>query len=336
MAQALLALLFISSSKKQESGSTLLMLLLGGITIHLAAKFFIFNAINSTAVSFRMHTCVQFAYGPLLYLYALKCRDTNFSPTAKWYLFIPLIVAVTLYGCVFFGMWQLSGQATQILGFYNTVAFVPIVTSHIVYGLLTPKANPLVMKLKTGLVFLAVLEVGLHVSGNINPGWNIYSRSLIYLLLGSIPVFIVWDKTSQNIKAPAEVSDIPVLVTEARKPVIKTEAHEIVFDAIEKALHQKQLYKNEDLSLEMLCATTGLTRHQVSETLNVFAGKSFYQYINEYRIKEVLRRLDAPEKKTRLLTIAYDSGFKTKASFNQYFKKITGNTPSGYLKQKST
>jgi len=47
-------------------------------------------------------------------------------------------------------------------------------------------------------------------------------------------------------------------------------------------------------------------------------------------------RLDTNTKKnTRLLAIAYDCGFKTKASFNQYFKKITGLTPSGYIKEKA-
>jgi AraC-like DNA-binding protein len=122
---------------------------------------------------------------------------------------------------------------------------------------------------------------------------------------------------------------------EARRTAVATEIYEDVFNKLEELLQQKHLYKDEDLSLEKLCTEAGLNRHHVSETLNVFAKKSFYQYINEYRIKEVLRLLDENHKKARLLTIAYDSGFKTKASFNQYFKKITGITPTEYLKQKA-
>lgn len=334
--QAVLALLFIASLKKREAGDYLLLLLLGSVGLHLATKFFIFNAVDNSAVTFRMHTCVQFSYGPLLYLYAQKRKNQDFLPVRKWYLFIPLIIAITLYACVFFGMSRLPAQATLILGFYNQMAFVPIVASHISYGIFSPAPTRLAAQLKVCLVALGVLEIGLYVSGNINPEWNIYARCLIYILLGSMPVLMVWDRVRSSVysnKIQAEPKkEIP---SEERKPAVPAVMHKAIFEKLETLLHERQLYKDEDLSLEKLCTEAGLNRHHVSETLNVFAGKSFYQYINEYRIKEVLRQLDGNNKKVRLLTVAYDSGFKTKASFNQYFKKITGTTPSGYLKQKA-
>jgi len=40
----------------------------------------------------------------------------------------------------------------------------------------------------------------------------------------------------------------------------------------------------------------------------------------------------APEnKKLKLISIAYDAGFNSKASFNRIFKQMTGMTPSEYF-----
>ena len=334
--QAVLAVAFLANFKKKDTGDYLLIILLAGIAVHFATKFIIFNTLKNTAVIFRMHTCVQFGYGPLVYLHARKLQDPEFIPAKKWYLFIPLIIAVTLYACVFFGMSQLPAQATIILDFYNKTSFAPIVLSHIIYGSVTPAPQKIAARLKVCLVLLGFLEILLFICGNLNPDYNIYCRCAIYLLLAILPVIIIMNKISMystdNAAQNAILSSTP---KEARRTAVATEIYEDVFNKLEELLQQKHLYKDEDLSLEKLCTEAGLNRHHVSETLNVFAKKSFYQYINEYRIKEVLRLLDENNKKARLLTIAYDSGFKTKASFNQYFKKITGITPTEYLKQKA-
>ena len=343
-----LAIAFIILRMPKDRANYLLLLFLGCVGIHLAAKLYIFTTIDNPAVSFRMHTGIQLAYGPLLYLFARKKNVNGFMPSIMWYLFVPLIMVITLYICTSLAISHYPEQATSVLAFYNKVVFFPIVLSHIVFGVLAPVKNnlsdsdtKLLRGLKYILIALGIVEIALLVLGNMDANINPYIRSIIYILLGSMPVLVLWFGQpevivqAQIVSATIEEKSLPIS-TEDRKLMLDTDKHEAVFNQLEALLQEKQLYKDEDLSLEKLAVASGINRHHISETLNVFAHKSFYQYINEYRIKEVLLRLDTNTKKnTRLLAIAYDCGFKTKASFNQYFKKITGLTPSGYIKEKA-
>ena len=68
--------------------------------------------------------------------------------------------------------------------------------------------------------------------------------------------------------------------------------------------------------------------------LNTSLNQNFYDFINTYRVSEVKRRLDEGEAENfSILGIAEECGFNSKASFNRVFKKITGTTPTGYMKR---
>ena len=106
-----------------------------------------------------------------------------------------------------------------------------------------------------------------------------------------------------------------------------------IYNKIEDVIRCQNLYRDEEFSLEKLVNISGFNRHYLSEALNVYAKKKFYQYINDCRINEVIRILNNNrDDKINILSIAYESGFKNKASFNNYFKKTIGVTPSEYLK----
>lgn len=343
--QIALALAFIGFRMPKHQANYLLLIFTACIGIHLAAKLYIFTAVANPNVTFRMHTGIQLAYGPLLYLFSRKKNDPGFTPSGMWYLFIPLIMVITLYTCTSLAISAYPEQGASILKFYNSVVFFPIVLSHIVFGTLSKGKNDLpandihlIKGLKYILIALGVTEIGLLIFGNIDAAINPYIRSVIYMLLGAVPVLIFWfgqptPIMQQGIPGTAENDN--TANNGERKLLLDNEKHKEIFNQLEALLAEKQLYRDEELSLEKLAVASGINRHHISETLNVFAEKSFYQYINEYRIKEVLRYLDTTTKSTRLLTLAYDCGFKTKASFNQYFKKLTGTTPSAYQKERA-
>lgn len=98
-------------------------------------------------------------------------------------------------------------------------------------------------------------------------------------------------------------------------------------------LEQEKIYLNDTLSLLDLSRKLGISDKKLSELLNQHLNVSFYNFINEYRVAEVKRRLQSGDnEKYTLLGIAFESGFQSKASFNRVFKQKTGMSPSKYRK----
>ena len=96
----------------------------------------------------------------------------------------------------------------------------------------------------------------------------------------------------------------------------------------------EKLYLNNNLKLTNLAQSIDLSTHHLSQLLNEHLQKNYFDFVNEYRVKEAQKMLANPDfKQYTILSIAYDSGFKNKASFNTAFKKHTGLTPSQYKKQ---
>jgi len=92
-------------------------------------------------------------------------------------------------------------------------------------------------------------------------------------------------------------------------------------------------YQDSELSLDDLAGRLDTTPHKLSEVLNSELGQSFYDFVNAYRVREVQGRIaDGRSKHLTILSLAVDAGFSSKSTFNQVFKRHTGQTPSEYRK----
>jgi len=107
-------------------------------------------------------------------------------------------------------------------------------------------------------------------------------------------------------------------------------------DLIEKQIRtlmeDDKPWLDADFSLDMMSAATGVHRNHLSFVINSRFGCNFFNFVNGYRVDEVKRLMAAAGGPGNILTIAFDSGFNSKASFNSIFKKFTGVTPSLYRK----
>ncbi|MDT3401336.1 helix-turn-helix domain-containing protein [Mucilaginibacter terrae] len=101
-----------------------------------------------------------------------------------------------------------------------------------------------------------------------------------------------------------------------------------------KLMDQKKLFKDPELSLDTLATQLNVHPNSLSQVINTLQQKIFYDYINELRINEFKTNALLPEnQRFTLLSLAYEVGFNSKTSFNRNFKKITGLSPTAYLKQ---
>ena len=97
---------------------------------------------------------------------------------------------------------------------------------------------------------------------------------------------------------------------------------------LHEVMSTRKPYLEPKLSLSDLAAQLHTSPNNLSQVINQYEQKNFYDFINEYRVKEFIERASLPEyKNLNLLGIAYDSGFNSKSSFNEVFKKQTGLTP---------
>jgi AraC-like DNA-binding protein len=96
-------------------------------------------------------------------------------------------------------------------------------------------------------------------------------------------------------------------------------------------LRTERPYLDNDLSLGSLARQLQTSTHHLSFVLNRRLGQSFYELINEQRVREVQRCLHDPAYASQsILEIALDAGFSSKASFNAAFRRHAGTTPSAY------
>ncbi len=96
----------------------------------------------------------------------------------------------------------------------------------------------------------------------------------------------------------------------------------------------EQVYLESELRLSTLAETLTISPNQLSQIINQCAQKSFYDFVNEYRINHAKQLLKSETKKT-VLDIALSVGFNNKATFNRVFKQHTQMTPTSFSRQGS-
>lgn len=113
---------------------------------------------------------------------------------------------------------------------------------------------------------------------------------------------------------------------------LKTKDAEAYLERLLQYMKDERPYLNGKLSLKDVAAYLDISVNHLSQVINEQLGKSFFDFVNEYRVAEVKRQLaEAKHEQFTLLAVAYDSGFNSKSSFNNIFKKMTGQTPSEYV-----
>ena len=97
-------------------------------------------------------------------------------------------------------------------------------------------------------------------------------------------------------------------------------------------MNTEKLFKENDLTLAQLASRLNTHPNYLSQVINDKENKSFFDYINTLRTKEFIEIVsNADNQKYTLMGLAFECGFNSKSSFNKYFKKITGKSPSEYL-----
>jgi YesN/AraC family two-component response regulator len=104
-------------------------------------------------------------------------------------------------------------------------------------------------------------------------------------------------------------------------------------------VEREQLYLNPILKLKDLAIRLKTNTRYLSVAINVENGGNLMNFLNNYRIEEVKKKLSTMNRGKGSLTlygIALTCGFRNKATFYKVFKDLTDITPLDYMNDKSS
>jgi len=107
----------------------------------------------------------------------------------------------------------------------------------------------------------------------------------------------------------------------APPPNILSEKTETHYKNLLRLMQTEKLYKNPNLTLDLLAQKAHLSSGYLSQIINQKGNKNFSDLA------------DPKYAHYSILGIGLDAGFKSKSTFNAAFKKVTGQTPSTFKKK---
>jgi AraC-like DNA-binding protein len=180
-----------------------------------------------------------------------------------------------------------------------------------------------------------------------NVGLTILAFSVSYFgikqptLFREVKVLHHSPESAQTHDAQSDVTSAPATANETieekyHRSGLKPDEAEKILQKLLEYMENEKPYLNDELTIQELSAKLNVSKHHLTQVLNINLGKNFFTFINEYRIEAVKKRLVDPNyDHLTILGIAYDCGFNSKSSFNGLFKQYTGVTPSEYRKANS-
>lgn len=303
-----------------------------------------------------------FLYGPLLYLYA-RARTGAKWRRLDWLHFIPFLLyvlnnlpfyflsapeKVDFVDRVFRGgavtdtvLWIAILRLLHV-GAYAGASFLPLrrYRERVEENFSNVERINLDWLRRLLGVFLSVCIVGIVAYGlMVGNGLDfVQANNLIGLVL-SFSIYLMGYKGTQTagifeqrgakektgLQSPASVNGYQL--PEQQKNRIE--------ERLQRVFFEEEAFLQSDLTVQSLADQMDVPAYQLSNYINSVYGENFYDFVNRHRVEKVKEKLrDPANDQYTILTLAFESGFNSKSTFNAVFKKYTGMTPSQYRKRK--
>ncbi|MEZ4816671.1 MAG: AraC family transcriptional regulator [Flavobacteriaceae bacterium] len=103
---------------------------------------------------------------------------------------------------------------------------------------------------------------------------------------------------------------------------------------LDSLITNEKIFLQSDLTLADVAEMLQTSTNNVSWLLNQVYKSTFYDFINHYRVKEFVKKVENQEHlKHTILALSMDVGFNSKSTFNKAFKDTMQDTPSNYIKK---
>lgn len=160
---------------------------------------------------------------------------------------------------------------------------------------------------------------------------------VLFILLGLGYYLLMYREASQfkAIISQLESRSLPVAeVAQAETKVyaIPEKTEKQLLEKLERFEASGKFTKN-NVSLQSLAKQLDTNTKYLSEVINTHKGGNFNSYINELRVRYILKKLqtDTVYRQYKVSYLAEESGFSSHSAFATVFKGITGFSPTAYI-----
>lgn len=110
-------------------------------------------------------------------------------------------------------------------------------------------------------------------------------------------------------------------------------ADEELFNKLEKLMREEKIYLSNEISLDRLASMLGTNRTYISRVINRYADRTFWGYVNMYRIADATRLLSNLDNDIQIKNLYEILGYNSAASFFRVFRDEVGLSPSKYREE---
>jgi len=110
-----------------------------------------------------------------------------------------------------------------------------------------------------------------------------------------------------------------------------------LFARIEQLMRDARPWSDPDFDVGAMARMLGTYPSAVSRALGRAGNTAFYDYVNEYRVREAQRLLTDPvESRFKVEALGRQAGFRARSTFFKLFRQHTGVTPAEYRASHAT
>jgi AraC-like DNA-binding protein len=290
------------------------------------------------------------AFGPLIYFYTLSLVGS--LPDRRWPHFLPVLVQFLAYALVFplpletKNWWDDVAHASVISPTFEVATLISIGA----YGVAAYQRyrryrqwlgnnrtdgvdfDPSwIRNFLFALAAVALIWLGFMTANWMNPARNYFDQFLLYVIFSALVIYLgIAGWRHSETAFPVVTRDEEKKVESAfdeRAPVRDwTEQGRIWLNEIDAG----EVWRDAELTLASLARRLGTNTAYLSRALNEGAGENFNAIINRRRVAAIQQWLSSSDEARDLMTLAFEAGFSSKASFNRAFADFAGMSPSAW------